>query len=721
LIGSLKESQQTLYEKAGNDFDLSSLLIALLRVSGIKARYVYGEIIVPIDRVKGWLGVNDPWVAGNILATSGIPARMLIVDGRPWGIRLEHCWVEAYIPYEGSKVYRGAYDPKDIGRARWMWVPMDVSYKEYEIPDIFDPFRDISYDTRSVFEEILSSGRIDTSGSIISVTSLDTALIRTKFIEFANEVKEYLEENHPNASLMDVFGMKRIKKESFGFIPRAFPYKVVSVIGRFDEIPADKRYVVKIQVKTSYQDIIFSYSFTTVDALSKRITLSYIPAGEEDEEIIDSYGSLIKTPPYLVNLKPVLRIEGEVVREGDAIKGGEPDVLDVVFESPSGYSEVVSNEVIAGAYYALGIVGQKVSNEYLRLRGYKFREAKLKRMAGEEVEEDDYVGEYLYYSALSYFFQKDFWEFMNAQMMKIVRVKDVSMAIVTADVDIDYLFNVPYKWKLAGLTIDVDRDIVSAFHRDGESGKEISFNLFKGGNSSGVEYDVIQQMTFIHSVSAISILREANLNGMPIYGITRENMDITLSRLEVSDEIKNRIVDFINAGKVVLVPEGNIHLNNWEGTCYIVVDLETGGGGFHISGGLSGGSGSLLLDCVSGLFALIDLMPLPFPGRWIIVGIIIGILAFVFATTDILTDPGYSWQDQFLAVMLAAISLWLDVLAFKVLTGCEGISCAVVMYSVFFILESLVLAALDFQLYDKPMPEFWEDCLEWWRSLTGGE
>ena len=109
--GSLKGSQQTLYEKAGNDFDLASLLIALLRVSGIKARYVYGEIIVPIDRVKGWLGVNDPWVAGNILATSGIPARMLIVDGKPYGIRLgiaglRHIYHMKGVRYTGEHTIR---------------------------------------------------------------------------------------------------------------------------------------------------------------------------------------------------------------------------------------------------------------------------------------------------------------------------------------------------------------------------------------------------------------------------------------------------------------------------------------------------------------------------------------------------------------------------------------------------------------------------------------
>jgi len=43
--GSLKGSQETLWEEAGNDADLASLLIALYRASGIPARYTDRTII----------------------------------------------------------------------------------------------------------------------------------------------------------------------------------------------------------------------------------------------------------------------------------------------------------------------------------------------------------------------------------------------------------------------------------------------------------------------------------------------------------------------------------------------------------------------------------------------------------------------------------------------------------------------------------------------------
>ena len=45
-----------LQTKICNDFDTASLLIALLRTSGISARYVYGTVEIPIDKVMNWVG-----------------------------------------------------------------------------------------------------------------------------------------------------------------------------------------------------------------------------------------------------------------------------------------------------------------------------------------------------------------------------------------------------------------------------------------------------------------------------------------------------------------------------------------------------------------------------------------------------------------------------------------------------------------------------------------
>src|SRR6185369_9118016 len=55
-FGSTQSSQRTLLARRGNAFDTSSLLIALLRAAGTPARYVYGTVDLPVDKVRTWLG-----------------------------------------------------------------------------------------------------------------------------------------------------------------------------------------------------------------------------------------------------------------------------------------------------------------------------------------------------------------------------------------------------------------------------------------------------------------------------------------------------------------------------------------------------------------------------------------------------------------------------------------------------------------------------------------
>ncbi|TAL58169.1 MAG: transglutaminase domain-containing protein, partial [Nanoarchaeota archaeon] len=116
--GSLKGSQQTLLEMAGNDIDLASVLIGLMRAANIPARYSCGEIELSLDRLMNWIGgVTDPNTAAQILATAGVPGKLLTESGKLKYAQFSHCWVEAYVdmfPSMGSVNKQGKY-----------WTPID--------------------------------------------------------------------------------------------------------------------------------------------------------------------------------------------------------------------------------------------------------------------------------------------------------------------------------------------------------------------------------------------------------------------------------------------------------------------------------------------------------------------------------------------------------------------------------------------------------------------
>ena len=79
--GSVQGAADTLDKKAGNATDTASLLIALLRSSGIAARYVYGTVDIPLAQAQNWAGgLKTPEALQQILGQGGI-ANILLVKG----------------------------------------------------------------------------------------------------------------------------------------------------------------------------------------------------------------------------------------------------------------------------------------------------------------------------------------------------------------------------------------------------------------------------------------------------------------------------------------------------------------------------------------------------------------------------------------------------------------------------------------------------------------
>jgi hypothetical protein len=120
--GSIQGAQMTLETKQGNAFDTASLLVALLRVSGVHARYVLGTVEIPIEKLMNWGGgFTDPTAAADFFASGGIPTTVLRSGGNIVKAQIEHVWVEAYVDYVPS---RGARHKPGGGTrgCRWMRV-----------------------------------------------------------------------------------------------------------------------------------------------------------------------------------------------------------------------------------------------------------------------------------------------------------------------------------------------------------------------------------------------------------------------------------------------------------------------------------------------------------------------------------------------------------------------------------------------------------------------
>ncbi|NDJ55237.1 MAG: transglutaminase family protein, partial [Chloroflexi bacterium] len=137
--GSLRGTRGTLWSGAGNALDQSSLLIAMLRASGIPARYRHGILTeARAQELLASMFPASPGVIGHVPADAlrGDPLndQELLRETR------DHWWVEAYLPGQG-------------------WQNLDPSFRTASIGEIFVTPDNIASDNTDRIAEIPAEER----------------------------------------------------------------------------------------------------------------------------------------------------------------------------------------------------------------------------------------------------------------------------------------------------------------------------------------------------------------------------------------------------------------------------------------------------------------------------------------------------------------------------------------------------------------------------------
>ncbi len=556
--GSRKGSTETLRQRCGNDYDLASLTIALLRASGIEARYATGTVQMPVEHVTSWLGVDDPYVAWSILSTLGFEGTRINDDGTLVALRCPKVWVEAYV---------------SRGRAGKAWVPLDPSFKLHEI----DPGMDIpalmSFDAQGFIDEY--------------VTPTDPAVVlpreETVLELFRQEIADYLALNDPNETVESVKRTQEIIPEDLGLLPASLPYKVISRDASFSEIPADKVYQIRIHL---YQGgTLIDRTYELPEIAGERITISWEGATPSDVSIIESYGALLGTPPNLVDIKPVLKIGGQIEAVGAfSVGAGTKATCDIHFmpavngSMPQNPIPLVQNEMICGDYKTICLAVHGTSNPLFR--------------PTDANDTEDFIAKLRYATGIGYLQKCIDTENELGALFGVKVVNDVDCAIIQDQIPVTLLGGNPDSWEWKGLRIDADRKFTGNWRVDsleppcGPEDKAV--NLLAGTDSSVFEHKTFENDMYHESVSTLKVLQLAFDQGIPIY--ERWNSTTLPAGITLPVEIQNAIISAIASGNVVTFPAHEITHYNWTGTGYIDVNPCNGAAAYILTDDLSGGS-----------------------------------------------------------------------------------------------------------------------------------
>lgn len=580
--GSRKGALGTYEQKAGNDYDIASLLIGIFRDRDIPARYVTGEIQITAEQAMDWTAAEEIETAKRQIAAMGIPATALESGGSTVAIRMEHTWVEAYIPYTD---YRGA------GRhsGKCLWIPLDPSFK-----------------TVSWLEGEDLSGLSDYVNQDKNTLQQDTELFGVGVGELSSFaegpessfMKYMLENGYGEATLAEAYGGRQIQEEDLGYLPLTLPYAVNGTVRGFSEIPKNRTDKITITLAgdsvsdggiTGEADI--QETLYMPDLYGKRLILAYVPATEQDREILEEHGGLFQAPAYLFRLKPQLLMDGEVIAEGSSCHAGCQQEYTVRIQSaaPGRTDADIGNTVVAGGMYCVTSDYGNMAADCLQQSADRLEDLR-QTVSQENIYTDEAMGILLDSIGKAYFAQNDLYHAVIAGQNNVAVSRDLSMGIVGFRINVISSFGRPAELNEGGIFLDIGDNVHSVISRDRDGDAEKEFMLHAGIHDSAMEHGVLEEATGIESVSAIKILEQAKQESIPLHTLHRENLPEEIDALVVAGSVKQEIRTAVTDGKIVVIPEWEIARNDWSGSGYMVFDPDTFACGYMISGGLAGGA-----------------------------------------------------------------------------------------------------------------------------------
>jgi len=573
--GSLKGARGALVEKSGNDVDLSSLMISLLRYSGYPARYGEALVTVDIDRAMNWLGFDDPAQVGFYLSTAGIKEVENLYSGSELKqVRFRHVYVEVYLPYGN---YRGQL--RDDSHS--LWVPLSPSFKKYEhVPGHMVPF-----DMDAFLAGLEENATVDENGTLIDFKQ---SYINREIEKYADEIEDYLDTTDPDMTISEFYGQSVIDAPVLPILPITLPFVAEDKTSYSVLNGIDRHHRVKVQL--SYHDMDLNvdeeegglgtqeirWEKPIAEIYGKRLTLSYRPATEEDVQLLNEYdGNILGTPCYLIHMFPQLKLDGEIVAENvdnstgpinnAEISMGLEETLRVEILKPgethfparrSDYQVTVGDH--AAIVLGLGNITSNVLNESLET---------LESASNDETATlDDLLGQQLKLTGETWYFQADLFNSLIAKQAGVQWFRDPSDLCVFRHLDVGYTAGY-FPTVINGSTIFIDApgNRLQAVPKDSDWQKRVGFFRSAGMFGSILEHAVLTQLYRKDAISAAKLISLAVDNGTAIYEIHPDNRDLLVPMLDLPEEDIAIITRELDLGQTVIVPEARVTRNDYCG------------------------------------------------------------------------------------------------------------------------------------------------------------
>ncbi len=561
--GAKKGSIGCLREKACNDVDTSSLLIALFRASGIPAHYKKSLILVPAKNLRDALGVDETRTVYVAFARQGIPIAVVEDLGttdidtadfsKVTNLAVEWTFVEVFVDYDergGNGVAQqdlaGAATVEDLQKIagsfpKKQWVPIDASLKPV-IREKKEVVASQDFSPVSFIETYLRSG-----GTRRPIDYYDVFVQQQK-----------------GKSPFDSSYRSKVRAitRSFSILPPSLPYllgqsasseKIIINPEIWASLPDGRRKHVTISLKTEGGEELISKTLFGSQMNNVDLMMTYDGSTDADKAEIERSGGVHAGSPSLVAIRPALLVGGETVRGEKDVSIG--DRLILRFDYGIGQKSLYSDEKFSIAGNFEGIV---ITLSRVQAFEYDDPEGAIKN--GNTGFARAYLGK-VYQSA------SDMAESLDHRFEI-----EFARAVVTQNRVLSKIDGKPTTFDFSGLTMDASALITDYNARSSYKLHQDVFRTLFGLEPSYQEAQIFTDVAGLEGVSTVKAIQYAA--GKPetysIQTITSSNAQ-AIDSLDYSANTKAVLKEAIGKNATIIIPSKQIEKEAWRGTVYIVL------------------------------------------------------------------------------------------------------------------------------------------------------
>ncbi|MCP4658727.1 MAG: hypothetical protein GY856_25225, partial [bacterium] len=337
----------------------------------------------------------------------------------------------------------------------------------------------------------------------------------------------YIRANDMNCvSLEQLKPAGSIVGEGFPFLPGTLRGKILQVDGEALEVPNGLQENLRIEVRSVTGETLIAWESPIPALFAQRLELSWEGATADDQATLDSYGGVFETPPYLIDLKPVLKVSGSEQASGTAIGSAEEVEIYVTLTAADGVSDVFVHDGYAGEPSVLVTDFSGLSQQLLG----KFQEQQLLAAGTGDAAVAEAATLQLLGVTYLYSLGRDLEDLAGWNWHRLVRLVSEGLIVQTGAVTTT-AGGSPLSFTRAERFVDFPGFILGLFHAGGETGFVTSTMELAGAQGSYLEGEVFNQVLQRHGIAAVSALTQAQREGQLLTRVDGSNLDAVLAAI----------------------------------------------------------------------------------------------------------------------------------------------------------------------------------------------